>query len=204
MKHRTSRGADARAAGQRARRPASWKIPFALALVFVIALLPGVYGLWAALLLPIVCGYAARSRIRLAPILRRTLMAEPFVVGASLLVLLRPNGWLLFSALVVKATACVLILQVLASETPFYETIGVLQKARVPAVLTATLSLLHRYVPVLFDELSRMRRARAARTFRGNRILAWHNLGFVIGPLFVRSTFRAERIDAAMRARGWS
>jgi cobalt/nickel transport system permease protein len=48
-----------------------------------------------------------------------------------------------------------------------------------------------------------MRRARASRTFNQGRLRAWGTLATVIGQLFVRSTERAERIYAAMIARGW-
>jgi cobalt/nickel transport system permease protein len=57
---------------------------------------------------------------------------------------------------------------------------------------------------VLVDEAQRMRRARASRTFRPGRWWTWRTLTTVIGQLFVRSTERAERIYAAMIARGWS
>jgi cobalt/nickel transport system permease protein len=48
-----------------------------------------------------------------------------------------------------------------------------------------------------------MRRARASRTFERQRRMRWHLLGTVVGQLFVRASERAERIYAAMCARGW-
>jgi cobalt/nickel transport system permease protein len=53
------------------------------------------------------------------------------------------------------------------------------------------------------DEAERMQRARASRTFTKRRFALWKVLGTVMGQLFVRSTERAERIYAAMCARGW-
>ena len=79
-----------------------------------------------------------------------------------------------------------------------------MKRARVPAILVSILALMYRYLFVLVDEAQRMRRARASRTFRPGRWWRWHALATVIGQLFVRSTERAERIYAAMIARGWS
>ena len=72
-----------------------------------------------------------------------------------------------------------------------------------PGLLVTTLALLYRYLFVLIDELERMQRARAARTFRSSRWKTWQVLASIAGQLFVRSTERAERIYAAMCARGW-
>jgi cobalt/nickel transport system permease protein len=74
---------------------------------------------------------------------------------------------------------------------------------RVPALLVTTLALMHRYLFVLLDESERMRRARSSRTFWRQRRARWRMLGTVVGQLFVRASERAERIYAAMCARGW-
>ena len=47
-----------------------------------------------------------------------------------------------------------------------------------------------------------MRRAGASRTFTPRRAWAWH-AGASVVQLFIRSSERAERIYAAMCARGW-
>jgi cobalt/nickel transport system permease protein len=64
-------------------------------------------------------------------------------------------------------------------------------------------ALMYRYIFVLIDETQRMRRARLSRTFEKRRAPSWRSASAVIGQLFVRSTERAERIFAAMSARGW-
>jgi cobalt/nickel transport system permease protein len=74
---------------------------------------------------------------------------------------------------------------------------------RVPALLVTTLALMYRYLFELVDEAERMQRAQKCRTFERRRWHAWKSLGTVAGQLFVRSTERAERIYAAMLARGW-
>ena len=91
----------------------------------------------------------------------------------------------------------------LAGTTAFSEILRVLRAIHVPWLLLTTLTLMYRYLFVLADEAQRMRRARLSRTFIHDRWRTWKSLGTVIGQLFVRSTERAERIYAAMCARGW-
>ena len=91
----------------------------------------------------------------------------------------------------------------LSNTTPFSELLGALRRIRFPALMITTLALMYRYPSVLVDETERMQRARASRTFTGRRSHVWRSLGTVIGQLFIRSTERAERIYAAMCARGW-
>jgi len=56
---------------------------------------------------------------------------------------------------------------------------------------------------VLLDESGRMKRARASRSFTRQRSRTWHAMATVASQLFIRSTERADRIWAAMCARGW-
>ncbi|MEI8197996.1 MAG: energy-coupling factor transporter transmembrane component T, partial [Phycisphaerae bacterium] len=86
------------------------------------------------------------------------------------------------------------------------------RRLRVPALLVTTLALMYRYLFVLVDESQRMRRARQSRTFAASGSGAtravggwrsWRTLATVVSQLFVRASERAERIYAAMCARGW-
>jgi len=90
-----------------------------------------------------------------------------------------------------------------ATTTPFPELLRVLRAIHTPALLVTTLALMYRYLFVLADEAQRMRRARQSRTLRPGRGRIWRLLATVVGQLFVRATGRAERIYAAMCARGW-
>jgi len=53
------------------------------------------------------------------------------------------------------------------------------------------------------DEAQRMKRARMSRTFTARRSRSWHAMSTVLSGLFLRASERAERIYAAMSARGW-
>lgn len=62
-----------------------------------------------------------------------------------------------------------------------------------------------RYLSLFQEEYSRLRRAMRARAFRPTTGLhCWRSLGQLFGMLLVRSLERAERIDAAMRCRGFT
>lgn len=185
------------------RLPAALKLAGAVALVLATILLPraqwpGFVAIAAALVV-----VAALSRISAAFLAKRLLLLEPFVIGVAVLALFQPQGWIVFLALLVKTNLCLLTMILLSNTTPFSEVLRVLKRLRVPAILVTTLALMYRYLFVLVEETRRMRRARASRTFTRRRGVAWQSLATIISQLFIRSTERAERIYAAMCARGW-
>jgi cobalt/nickel transport system permease protein len=185
------------------RLPAAVKLALALATVIITVVLP--VGRWdgfvvIALLL---AGVVAASRVPPRFILLRLVTLEPLALGVAGLAIFQPQGGRIFATMLAKTTLCLLTMILLSNTTPFSALLDVMKRARVPAILVSTLALMYRYLFVLADEALRMRRARASRTFRPGRWWTWRALATVIGQLFVRSTERAERIYAAMTARGW-
>jgi cobalt/nickel transport system permease protein len=185
------------------RLPAAGKLWAALAIIVGSVLVPWGWHAWfigvSALLLLV----AGLSRVGLWFLLRRLLLLSPFVLGVVLVNALQaavPGAWL---ALAARSAICLFTVVLLSNTTPFGKVLAALRSARVPALLVTTLALMHRYLFVLLDESERMRRARASRTFERQRRMRWHLLGTVVGQLFVRASERAERIYAAMCARGW-
>ena len=185
------------------RLPAGLKLFAALAVVVVIVALPrGRWGGFLAVAI-LLAGVAAVSRIPIRFILWRLVTLEPLALGTAGLAILQPDGGRIFATLLAKTTLCLLTMILLSNTTSFSALLAVMRRARVPALLVSTLALMYRYLFVLTDEAQRMRRARMSRTFRPGRWWTWRILATVIGQLFVRSTERAERIYAAMAARGW-
>jgi cobalt/nickel transport system permease protein len=185
------------------RRPAALKMAVALAIVIATVVMP--IGRWDGFVVIalVLIGVAAVSRVPGTFILRRLVMLEPLALGVAGLTLFQPHGGRVFATLLAKTTLCLLTMILLSNTTPFSALLDVMKRARVPDILVSTLALTYRYLFVLVDEAQRMRRARASRTFRTQRMWTWRALATVIGQLFVRSTERAERIYAAMTARGW-
>lgn len=186
------------------RLPAALKLAVALATVIVTAVLP--VGRWDGFIVIalLLIGVAAASRVPASFIVRRLVTLEPVALGVAGLAIFQPHGGRIFATMLAKTTLCLLTMILLSSTTPFAALLDVMKRARVPDILVSTLALMYRYLFVLVDEAQRMRRARASRTFRPGRWWTWRALATVIGQLFVRSTERAERIYAAMLARGWS
>jgi cobalt/nickel transport system permease protein len=186
------------------RAPASLKLWMALGIAVGVTLVPVDRAAWVVVVLFVAVALAAASRVPLSTFVGRIAIAEPFVLGVAVLALFQGRGLAVFLAIALKSTTCVAVVQLLAQTTPFADILDVLRRARLPALLVHTLALLHRYLFVLVDEMHRMRRARAARTWKSSRLDTWRALSSVIAASFVRSAARAERVYAAMRARGWS
>ncbi len=186
------------------RWPAALKLAAALATVIVTVVLPpSRWDAYLAIAL-LLTGIGAASRIPPRFILRRLITLEPLALGIAGLAIFQPGGGKIFATMLAKTTLCLLTMILLSNTTPFSALLDVMKRARVPPILVSTLALMYRYLFVLADEAQRMRRARASRTFRPGHWWTWRALATVIGQLFVRSTERAERIYAAMTARGWS
>jgi cobalt/nickel transport system permease protein len=185
------------------RVSAAAKLVAALALVVTVVLLPASRPALLAGAAVLLLGVAALSRVPWRFLAVRVLLLEPFVLGVAVLALFQPGGWRLFLILVAKSTLCLLVMVLLSNTTPFADLLRVLKAWRMPALLVTTLSLMYRYLFVLVDEAQRMNRARTSRTFTAQRTWAWRTMSTVVSQLFVRSSERAERIYAAMCARGW-
>jgi cobalt/nickel transport system permease protein len=185
------------------RAPAALKLALALASVVTAVAAPIAFPPVFAALGLLLALAAYLSRIPPSFILGRLLLLEPLAVGVALLALFQPNGGLVALSIIVKSTLCLATMILLTNTTPFAELLRVLRRLRVPALLVTVLALMYRYLFVLIDEAERMQRARRSRTFGDGHARAWSSLATLVGQLFVRSTERAERIYAAMCARGW-
>ena len=185
------------------RASAALKLTGALALVLTVVLLPRLQVTGLLMIAVILAGLLAVSGISLLFLLKRMLLLEPLVLGVAGLMLFQPGGAKIFAVVMFKANLCLLTTVLLANTTPFTELVRVLQRLHMPWLFVTTLTLMHRYLFVLADELERMRRARASRTFTRGRQFQWQTLSSVVGQLFVRASERAERIYNAMCARGW-
>jgi cobalt/nickel transport system permease protein len=184
------------------RFPAGLKLVFSIALILVVVILPPspmVLGSVAAILILA----AVLSRISPLSLLRRLLLLETFVLGVAVLSIFQPNGWRIMLLVMLRCTLCLAATVLLASTTSPSALIAVLKKIRAPSLLVTTLLLMYRYLFVLMDETQRMRRARASRTFTAQRWPKWRTASTIISRLFIRAADRADRVYAAMCARGW-
>lgn len=179
------------------------KLAVALSLVAVVVAVPRGAPLALGGVAGVLLAVTLTSRLPWRFVVLRVLVLEPVVLGGAALALSRPEGVALFAFLLAKSTLCLWTMVLLSAATPFGELLRVLQRIRVPALLVTTLSLMYRYLFVIVDEAQRMGRARACRTFVSGRARTWRASATVVSQLFIRSSERAERVYAAMRARGW-
>jgi cobalt/nickel transport system permease protein len=186
------------------RLPAMIKLPAALALVVMIALCPIAHASYLGIAAAMLIIIALLGRVSWRLTLSRLLLLEPFALGVAVLAIFGPGGWPMFFLLVAKTTLCLTTMILMSATTPFGELLVVLRRMRVPALLITTLALMYRYLFILVDETTRMRRARLSRTFAPRRDRIWTMMANVVGQLFIRAFNRAERVYAAMCARGWS
>jgi len=180
---------------------------------------------WPLLALAVLLAAAvALSRLPLSALLARTALALPFVLLAAasvpfarqgdplwtahlgpLTLSLTREGLLALGAILARAWLSLWAAMLLVASTSLPALQHALRALHVPAILCSTIALMIRYLFVLVDEASRLMAARESRTAGSGLTLAerTHVLGGMIGSLLVRSIARAERIHAAMLARGY-
>jgi len=130
------------------------------------------------------------------PVLAMIALAVPLSRGFA-------AGWDLAGQIMIRAVLALGCAVVLASTTPFPALLNALAWFRLPATFLSILTLMHRYLFVLLEELRRMRRAKQARTCHPDWRTDLVIMANCVGILFVRAFERAERVYAAMCARGW-
>jgi len=165
-------------------------------------------GLLAAESLILACAVGA-SRVPLGPLIRRWLT---FLTTFGFLTLLiipghpdraRLGVWPLGGALLARNSLAFVAAAALAGSVPTPALLDALGRLGMPRVLLSTLHFMVRYMHVLADELGRMARARRSRTFAPGGIRGWLGAAGLLGVLFVRAMGRADRVHAAMLARGY-
>ncbi len=106
----------------------------------------------------------------------------PFTRAGQIVWAWHPFGWdlavtdeglLLFATVMVKAWLSVLVSGLLVATTPFPDLLKAMRALRTPAVLTAVISFMYRYLFVLVDEATRLQTAREARSAGPGGSLLW-------------------------------
>jgi len=112
------------------------------------------------------------------------------------------RGWITFVSLTLRGLMAVQALLILIGSSGFNGLCRGLQRLGMPGFLTTQLNLVFRYLGIMLSEALSMHRAREARGY-GKRSLPLKMWGTLTGELFIRTVRRAERIHAAMQARGF-
>ena len=206
------------------------KLVLALAFIFTCALIPP--GAWPAyiLLFAVILAVELLSELGVGYILKRALIAFPFVLAALPLIFTVPGPTLFsltigpwtftaslpgmerFLSITIKSWISVQAAILLASTTPFPDLLLAMRAIRIPPILISIFSLMWRYLFVLVDEAVRLIRARRSRSgesdlpgIKSGGSLVWRarTTGGMAGSLFLRAFERSDRIYQAMLSRGY-
>jgi cobalt/nickel transport system permease protein len=212
------------------RLDARTKFVLALAFILTTALTP--VGAWPVfiLLFALILAAEVLSELGVGYVLRRAILALPFVLAAlpviftlqGLELFALPLGpWTLtvyqpglerFISIALKSWISVQAAILLAVCTPFPDLLLAMRAVGIPRLLVAIFGLMWRYLFVLADEALRLIRARAARSghsdqpgLRPGGSIAWRGrvAGGMAGSLFLRAFERSDRIYMAMLSRGY-
>ena len=208
------------------------RVKFVLAVAFILTTALTPPGAWPVyiLLLAIILSVEIISRLGIPYVLKRSLLAFPFILAALPLIFtvegaaiasLQMGSWTLtitqpglerFFSIAIKSWISIQAAIVLASSTPFPALLAAMRSVKVPRLLVAIFGLMWRYLFVLADEALRLTRARAARSShpgsagaRTGGSIAWRArvTGGMAGNLFMRAFERSDRIYMAMVSRGY-
>lgn len=206
------------------------KLVLTLAFILTTALVP--QGAWPVyiLLLAVMISVVLLSELGIGYVLKRSVLAFPFVLAALPLVFTAPGpslveimlgDWALrisqpglerFLSIAFKSWISVQAAIVLATSTPFPQLLVALRAIKTPRLLVAIFGLMWRYLFVLADETLRLIRARSARSgvspqgeIKPGGSVLWRArvAGGMAGSLFLRAFERSDRIYMAMASRGY-
>jgi cobalt/nickel transport system permease protein len=204
------------------------KLVFTLAFILTLALLP--FGAWPiyVLMLTLSLSITVLSELGLKYVLKRSLLAIPFVLAAvpllftvkgpalliipigSLSLTITSTGLERLLSIMFKSWVSLQVAIVFAASTPFPDILLAMRAVKIPRLIVSLFGLMWRYMFVIVDEAIRLMRARASRSgaIEGSKSggsIAWRAkvTGGMAGNLFIRSLDRGDRIYAAMAARGY-
>lgn len=109
-------------------------------------------------------------------------------------------GWISWASIAVRSVLTLSAALVLVGAWGIYALCAALARLGVPDVFTSQMLFLHRYVFVLGGEAQQLL---TARRLRGATRLSIREFSALLGLTLLRAFERAQRIHAAMRARGF-
>ncbi len=206
------------------------RVKVILTLAFIIFLNLTPFNAWPAytLFLTLILIVVLFSRLGVVLVLKRSLIALPFILSAAPLVFTLPPLMMIevlpgnalpfsqvglgrFTSIGFRAWISILAAIILTATTRFPDLMTAFRQLKVPKLFVAIISLMWRYLFVIVEEVSNMARARASRSSRLSGLrpggtIAWRASvsGGMAGSLFLRSLERSDRVYAAMLSRGYN
>ncbi len=160
----------------------------------------------------IVAAIGLCSRASWIYLVQRLTACSPFILLAATLLLFqydldangRPAGIVPAALVACKGYCAALLLAFLTESTPLAQILWAMRKLGSPESLNLILGMMYRYTALLEEEWAKLERARNSRTVRPLAVGQMFGIyGRQLGVLLIRSWERAERVHAAMLARGF-
>jgi cobalt/nickel transport system permease protein len=148
--------------------------------------------------------YALLARISLKPLIKRVSAILPFALLMLISLWFSQLSFDHLKNILARSVLSLAGLMLVSFATPFPDFLRALEQSHAPHVFTLFLAFLYRYSGVLRDEATQIERSWVSRYYGKFRRRQWIRLGQILSSLFVRSYERAERVFAAMQARGFS
>ncbi len=201
-----------------------------LAFIFTVALTPVAAWPVYILLFALVLSVEILSELGVGYVLKRALLAVPFILAAFPVIFTIPGqvlfslpigSWTLhaslpgserFISIALKSWISMQAAILLATTTNFPDLMVAMRAVRIPRLLVSIFGLMWRYLFVLADEAIRLMRARQSRSgvsdlpgLKPGGSLIWRAriAGGMAGSLFLRAFERSDRIYVAMLSRGY-
>lgn len=197
------------------------RVKLITAMVFsvVVALNRSLEAGFLALILPVLLILAARLPFR--PLLSRLAVVNVFILmlwlflpfnypGKDVLFALGPwdatrEGIAYALLITVNSNAIVLMMLALLATTPVFNVVHAMSHMGIPDKLVHLFFFCFRYIHVIHEEYHRLADAMKMRGFRPRTDLhTYRSYAYLLGMLLVRSFDRAQRIQAAMKCRGFA
>ena len=115
-----------------------------------------------------------------------------------------PLGWERASFLLVRSLICLIVMNGFLLTLPPHSLGIALKSLPIPAPLKENLILAGQYLEILLLEVTRMQRSAQLRGLNGTAGWLRYASASMIGALYLRTLDRAERVYAAMVARGYN
>lgn len=91
----------------------------------------------------------------------------------------------------------------LSLNTPVVDLLIALRKLKIPKLVVELMSLMYRYIFVLFDAMNRIFIAQKSRSGYSNLSSSYRSLGTLVSKLFINAYKRSDDLYTALVARGY-
>jgi cobalt/nickel transport system permease protein len=180
------------------------KIAGAAVLLLGISVLHPIAAAPCALFLVSLLAIILAARLPLGPALARAAIVLPFSTVFGLAAWMAGDPARAISITVKSYLSCLCVLALVAT-TPLPALLRGLEWLRVPTLLITVAQFLYRYLFVISEQAQHMMAAARCRGAQaGARRIRFQSAAGALGVLFARSYARAEGVQRAMAARGYS